>query len=253
LAQELPQALSTEGDKTHPPVFNVPTVVLVVIAALAVIHVVRTLGGEELEVWSVYAFAFSPLRFLGEAAIAQLPGSRWWSFVTSGLLHIDWMHLGFNSAWMAIFGTPVARTLGAGRFLLLALITTVTGALGTLLVHWGESIFMMGASSAVSGMTAAAVPIMFGRGRKDRGTHVAQSLSLSEYVSHSSAMAFTLLWLAFQILPQWLFGTSSLVTGTAFLEERPIAWEAHIGGFIGGLIAFYAMRALLVAKSSALR
>jgi membrane associated rhomboid family serine protease len=34
-------------------------------------------------------------------------------------------------------------------------------------------------------------------------------------------------------------GASMAMTGTAFLEERNIAWEAHLGGFIAGILLFY--------------
>jgi membrane associated rhomboid family serine protease len=241
--RELPNAAEKQ------PIFNVPLVVTILVAVLFAVHATRKLMGENIEVWSVFAFAFIPERFLGVDAIAQLPGSRWWSFLTSGLLHADWTHLIFNSIWLVIFGTPVARLFGWWRFLLLVSVATIAGSAAVLGLHWGERLYLLGASGAVSGLTAAAVPIMFGRGRMKRGGTVHQTLSFQEYLTNSRAAMFTLLWLGLQLLPQWLTSASGALTGTAFLEERPIAWEAHLGGFVAGFIVFYVLRALYVSKS----
>jgi membrane associated rhomboid family serine protease len=233
---------STVDDKNvNPPMFDVPLVVLLLLGFLVLIHVLRALAGESWQVYTIFAFAFSPERFLTEAALAQLPGSKWWSFLTSGFIHADWLHLGFNSLWLVIFGTPVARVLGNWRFLLLATVSTIAGSAAILATHWGERLFLLGASGAVSGLTAAAIPIMYGLGSA-RSRDVTNSLALNSYMNSQRALTFTAVWFALQIIPQWASGTSSLVTGTAFLDERPIAWEAHLGGFIAGLILFFILR-----------
>jgi membrane associated rhomboid family serine protease len=231
--------VSTTG---QPPMFNVPRVVGALILILVVIHALRSFGGGEVEVWSIYAFSFSPERFLSETSLAQLPGSKWWSFLTSGLIHVNWLHLAFNCFWLLIFGTPVARVLGAGRFMLLAAIATIAGCAAVLIAHWGERLFLLGASGGVSGLTAAAIPIMYGAGQNPLTRNVSHALSLPNYVNNVRALTFTVVWFALQIIPQWASGTSSLVTGTAFLDERPIAWEAHLGGFIAGLVMFFVLR-----------
>jgi membrane associated rhomboid family serine protease len=214
-----------------PPIFNVPAAVAMVIGGLVAVHVILQLGGEEWINWALYAFALIPARWT-LSGYPMLPGSEYWSLVTYMFLHGDWMHLTFNSLWLLIFGTPAARYLGAARFLLLCLAAGVAGGLASLFLHWGENILVIGASGAVSGLLAAAIPIMYGW-RVPGGV---VPLSPRELLAHPRAVMFMLVWLAIT-----LFSGGAGWTGQSFLTGSAIAWEAHIGGFVGGLIAFYAM------------
>ena len=136
---------------TREPLFRAPKVVLILIAILVGVHVVFMLAGEDWQVWSLYAFSFIPARISGGAPFPAIWGSQVWSFVTYGLLHADMMHLFFNSLWLLVFGSVVARRLGPLKFLVLACVSTIMGAVATLLTHWGEVAIVIGASGAVSG------------------------------------------------------------------------------------------------------
>ncbi len=214
------------------PVFNAPAVVLGLIAVLLAIHAVLAWGGEDWQVWAVYMFALIPAR-LSDPGFPMVPGSEYWSLITYGLLHGDWMHVGFNSLWLLVFGTPVARYLGSLRFLGLCALATVTGAIASLALHWGTVVFVVGASGAVSGLLAAAIPIMYGVRHLSGG---ARPLSFAELLTSRNALLFMAIWLALTLVS----GATGW-TGNSFVEESGIAWEAHLGGFAGGLAGFYAL------------
>ena len=146
------------------PFFRAPKVVLILIAILVCVHVAILLGGQNWQVWSLYALSFIPARISGGAPFPAIWGSQVWSFVTYGFLHADMMHLFFNSLWFLVFGSVVARRLGTLKFLVLTGVSTVMGAVATLLTHWGEVAIVIGASGAVSGLMAAAIPLMYGVG-----------------------------------------------------------------------------------------
>ena len=209
--------------------FNAPAAVVVSIAVLVVIHAGLNLAGEDWQVGALYAFAVIPARF-GEAFYPMLPGSEYWSLITYAFLHADWMHLLFNSLWLLVFGTPVARFLGSTGFLTLCVIAAVFGALASLALHWGEPIIMIGASGSVSGLLGAAIPIMYGR----RVPGGARPLLPGELLTSGKALGFMTIWLAITLVS----GASGW-TGNSFVSEGGIAWEAHVGGFIGGIAAFY--------------
>jgi membrane associated rhomboid family serine protease len=122
-----------------------------------------------------------------------------------------------------------------------------------LVTHWGELVITVGASASVSGMMAAAIPIIFAPGF---GPHLDSDedyarlavLNVKQLLQSPRALVFTLVFLALQLFS----GTSQMLTGTAFLEERVIAWEAHLGGFIAGFIMFYLLdrtRRSIISKS----
>lgn len=211
-----------------PPVFNAPPIVLATILVLSAVHALFWWLGEDARIWSLYAFSFIPARLGGGLDIPAPRGAMAWSFVSYAFLHADWMHLLFNSIWLLIFGTPVARYCGAWRFVAISLIAAIGGSLATLALHWGAFLTLVGASGAVSGLMAAAIPVMYGGGR---------ALSPRRLLAHRRALLFMAVWLGV-----------TLVTGASGLGGAPfaglnIAWEAHIGGFLAGLLAFYALGA----------
>ena len=230
MADQTPPAGNWNSGTTA-PVFNAPASVLALIGLLVAIHALLAVLGEVWQVWSLYALALNPVRFT-DPGFPMPEGSQYWSLVTYMLLHGDWMHLTFNSLWLLVFGTPVARYLGSGRFLLLALAAGIVGALSSLALHWGQQVFVIGASGAVSGLLAAAIPIMYGR----RVPGGARPLSFGEFLTSPRALMFTAIWLSLTLVS----GAAGW-TGNSFMSEGGIAWEAHVGGFVGGLLAFYAL------------
>ena len=221
------------------PFFRAPKVVLILIAVLVCVHVAVLLAGDDWRIWSLYALAFIPTRITGTAPFPAIWGSQVWTFVTYGLLHADVMHLFFNSLWLLVFGSVVARRLGVLKFLVLACASTIMGAVATLLTHWGEVAIVIGASGAVSGLMAAAIPLMYGVGLRLGDTYrmdiaTVRPLRPLEILTNRRALIFTLIWIAVT-----LFSGASGWTGASFMEEGRIAWEAHLGGFVAGLIAFY--------------
>jgi membrane associated rhomboid family serine protease len=223
---------------TREPLFNIPSVIVVIIAILIAIQAIQQFKGEHFQIFLQAVFAFNPARF-GANPINQLPGSAYWSMLTYGALHADWVHLGFNSLWLVIFSKPVVLRLGTPRYLIVLTASIFAGAVAGLIVHWSEFLVMVGISAGVSGIISAAIPVMYADGfRGDlKANQVAnlQALTPLEILRNRPALAFTLLWLALTMFT----ATSQYMTGTAFLEERVIAWEAHLGGFIAGFVVFY--------------
>jgi membrane associated rhomboid family serine protease len=219
------------------PAFNLPAAVVGLSAVLVSIHVLRQFISEEADEWVLLAFAFIPERY---AAIgAMLPGgaaARVWSPLTYSLLHADTMHLIVNLLWMASFGAALARRLGTTRFLLLGFVAAVAGAGLHYVVHADDVALMIGASGAVSGMMAATARFAFAPGGPLAGgggqtSYCIAAESLLRVLTRSRALGFILVWFAINLL----FGfADGLVPGAS----GPIAWEAHIGGFLAGLLLF---------------
>jgi membrane associated rhomboid family serine protease len=203
---------------------NAPPVVLVLIAVLIVIQLLIQIGGEEWQIWALYAFALIPARFDGSDGTAMIEGSQYWSLITYGFLHDGWMHVVFNSIWLLIFGTRVAQQFGSLRFLAIAFFSTLGGAFAMLLVYWGVFIVIVGASAAVSGLLAAAIPIMFGR--------PGAPLDFRELLRDRRALIFMFIFLAMTLFT----GVQGL---PGFADGGRIAWEAHLGGFVAGLLGFF--------------
>jgi membrane associated rhomboid family serine protease len=221
-----------------PPVFNIPLPVVVLLGLLLVIHGVVEYFGNDVKIWSLYALSFIPQRLAG-GEIAAPAGSQIWTFLTYALLHGDWFHLFSNCLWLVIFATPVMRRMGAWRSLLLLAVAAVAGAAAMLPLHWGQFLIVVGASAAVSGAMAAAMPIMYAPGfsRQLIDTRQLAVLPLVRLLRDRNAIAFTAVFFLLQLFT----GVSQATTGTAFLGEGVIAWEAHLGGFVAGLVGFYVL------------
>jgi membrane associated rhomboid family serine protease len=223
---------------------NVPTVVAVMIAVFALIHGWRAWllpprGDFEL----LMQFSFLPARYVAAAQcgvpLVRTLGPKTWTFVTYALIHGDLFHLGFNAIWFLAFGSAVARRFGAARFLLFFAATAAAGAAAHLVRHFGECVPMVGASAAISGYMAAAMRFAFQRGgplgpwraHEAHAYHV-PAAPLRVALADPRIVAFLAVWFGLNLL----LGLGSLsLTG----DQEELAWEAHIGGFLAGLLLFY--------------
>jgi membrane associated rhomboid family serine protease len=219
-----------------PPAFNVPRVVIGLMAVLVAVHLIRLYGpfsDEQL----IYYFAFIPARLTADPAVMEEglfgQGARFWSLLTYGFIHADWLHLTINSVWMLAFGSVVARRLGAARFLLLSAIGSVAGALAYYAFHPGQFAVLVGASAAISAQVAAAARLMYAgpgmRWSREEAIGTRRPLSLAETFTNRLSLIFIIVWLGIN----YLFGALGLATPDG---QAPIAWEAHLGGFLAGLL-----------------
>jgi membrane associated rhomboid family serine protease len=225
------------------PIFNVPAVIGATILVLGLVHAVRVLLlPGDVDRTLLWTFAFVPARYDTSAFTATMLPGGWlaeiWSFVTYAALHSDVMHLGVNSVWLLAFGSPLARRFGSGRFLLFFAVTIAAGALVYLLVHSGELSLMIGASAGVSGTMAGAARFVFEPGGALAGWDAdpdsadrVPAAPLLVSLRNPRVVTFLAIWTGLNLL----FGVGSLSLVGA---GQSVAWEAHIGGFLAGLLLF---------------
>jgi membrane associated rhomboid family serine protease len=225
------------------PLFNIPSIVIAVLAVLALIHGVRTyLLSENEDIWFLLTFAFIPARYDASLVLGgPLPGgfgAELWTFVSYSLIHADWTHFGVNAVWLLPFGSAVARRFGALRFMAFFAVTAAAGAGLHLATHAGEQYPMIGASASISGLMAAAMRFAFQRGGPlgllrgdDEEAYRVPAIPLTGVLRDARVLIFLAVWFGINIL----FGYGSLpITGS----DQPVAWQAHIGGFLAGLLLF---------------
>jgi membrane associated rhomboid family serine protease len=225
------------------PLFNIPSVIVALVGVFLFIHVAREyVLDEQTRALFDASFAFNPLRYdstpIPDGVFPGGVGAEIWTFVTYAFIHGSFVHVGVNSIWLLPFGSAVARRFGTLRFLLFFAVTAASGALAHLVTHVGQSEWVVGASAAVSGAMAAAMRFAFQRGGplnmmrtgEDQDYRV-PAIPLVRMLSDARVLIFIGVWFALNII----FGVGAFsITG----EEQPVAWQAHIGGFLAGLLLF---------------
>lgn len=216
---------------------NAPRAILVAIGVLASIHAGRMLLGEDTDAHVVLSLAFIPARYgVGGAGLPGEPYALIASFLTHALVHGDWVHLTINSAWLLIFGSLIVRRMGTLRALLLGIAAAVAGAVAFLALNLGLLAPVVGASGAVSGLMGATMRLLFAamdQGgpwllREDPGA--IRAMSLARALSDRRVLSAIAMLVLINAL--MLIGVGGLA------EPGGIAWEAHLGGFLVGLLLF---------------
>jgi membrane associated rhomboid family serine protease len=222
--------------RSREPLLNVPGAVALAAAVMIAIQAVRSLLPDEIDLTVLLTLAFIPARYSGAAA--ELPGgylTAVTSFVTYMFVHGGWIHLLVNVLWMLAFGTAVARRIGPRGFFVFSGLCGIAGALTHLAFHWGEMAPVVGASAAISGQMAGALRfILFAKlqpGERTPDFSTAPLASLEAALRDHRIIGFLIFW----VVVNAYFGLTAVSFGGV---GGGIAWEAHIGGFLCGLLTF---------------
>lgn len=237
----------SDGDmprRRREPVFNVPGVILALCAVFLVVHAIRDLLPVATDESVFDALALLPVRFAvalglepaGFSAefVATAGGARWWTLLTSALLHGSWTHVGLNCLWFVAFGAAVARRLGPVRLLALFTVSAVVGNLVYVAFNLTSFAFVIGASGGVSGMVGAITRFVFrpsdeAIGALDLAAFRRPLLSLRQVLTTKAPLIFIVVFLVTNVL-------AGFVPAVAGLGDAPVAWQAHVGGFLAGLL-----------------
>jgi membrane associated rhomboid family serine protease len=159
------------------------------------------------------------------------PETFWITIFTGMFLHGGWFHILSNMWVLFIFGDNVEDRMGGSRYLIFYLLSGVAAALLESFVLAGSSVPMIGASGAIAGVLGAYL-ILYPRARIASLVPILFIFTIIEI----PAMIFLLFWFVSQLFSGWL--TLQGATGSG------VAWWAHVGGFVFGMLAvnFFAER-----------
>lgn len=166
-----------------------------------------------------------PAQLTFDSAAGLLP------IFTSMFLHGGWFHILSNMWILIIFGDNVEDRMGGGRYLLFYLLSGTAAALLQTFLYPASNIPMVGASGAIAGVLGAYL-ILYPRARVATLVPIIFIFTLVEL----PAIIFLGFWFISQLFSGWL------ALGGADLGG--VAWWAHIGGFIFGMLTvhFFARR-----------
>ena len=129
-----------------------------------------------------------------------------WRLVSAAFLHSGFMHVAFNMYALYVFGPPLEREVGSGPFAAMYLATAIAGGAAYFLLEPGG--YAVGASGAIFGLFGAWLVASY-RGRR-------------------SAMG--------QANLRQLLMLLGLNLAIGFIPGSNIAWQAHLGGLVAGML-----------------
>ena len=165
----------------------------------------------------INSWAFVPARFAAD------PAGEFITVFSSMFMHAGWLHLGGNMLYLWIFGDNVEDRLGHVRYLIFYLVCGVVATFSQYLFNLGSDVPNLGASGAIAGVLGAYI-IMF-PGERVR-------VLMGYVVVQMSALIVIGLWILLQFV-------SSVTTLASSSQAGGVAYMAHIGGFVAGIVLSY--------------
>jgi len=200
--------------------FPVINLTLIVLNVLVFIH-------EESLGESIYSFIHTygliPAKVFSISLNIDLT-ERFLPFLSSMFIHGDWVHIIGNMIFLYIFGNNVEVKMGHFKYLLFYILCGLAAALFQVLTNLGSLIPMVGASGAISGVLGAYItffPISEFRNPVP--------IFFLKNIRYVPAAAVIFLWLVIQFL-------NGIGTIDKSVDTGGVAFWAHIGGFVAGLI-----------------
>jgi membrane associated rhomboid family serine protease len=202
------------------PTARFPLVTLLLIAANIVVFIYQTALGARTGEAFIASYAFIPSRlFSPGAAEGTIPAAA--TLFTSMFLHGGILHIAGNMLYLWIFGNNVEDAMSRIRFIIFYLLCGIAATFSHAITNTSSSVPMVGASGAISGVLGAYL-LLYPRAR------VLTLVMFGFYVRTVAVPAMIVLgfWFVLQFL-------SALVSPRG---GGGVAWFAHVGGFIAGVV-----------------
>jgi membrane associated rhomboid family serine protease len=161
------------------------------------------------------------------ATLVGFPVDDFWPFLTSMFLHGGWLHIITNMWALWIFGDNVEDRMGPVRFLIFYLLCGLFAGITHWFMNPDSTIPTVGASGAIAGVMGAYF-ILFPRSR----VIVLLPILFIPLFFELPAIVYLGIWLFSQ-----LFSGTLSVAATS--DVAGIAWWAHVGGFIAGMLLHF--------------
>jgi membrane associated rhomboid family serine protease len=216
------------------PTERFPFVTVGIIVANALVFVYELTLGQGLNTF-VAAFGMVPYEITRAAdlvggidgvPIVQAPGPPFvhLTLLTSMFIHGGFLHILGNMLYLWVFGNNIEDLLGPVKFLVFYLLCGLAAAGAHILTDPSSTVPTVGASGAVSGVLGAYL-IVHPRAK------VLTLVFLGIFIRPMLLPAglILVLWFVLQIFS----GVASLSTG---IQGGGVAWFAHVGGFIAGIV-----------------
>ncbi|MEW5801844.1 MAG: rhomboid family intramembrane serine protease [bacterium] len=211
--------------KDDVPSTSFPAVTVAVIGLNCLVFISQMLFGAEggrriVSTFGIIPYELSHFTDLPPYTPIPLP----FTLITSMFLHGGLAHLVGNMLYLWIFGDNVEDSMGHVRFAVFYLLCGLAAAFTQIIVAPSSTIPMIGASGAISGVLGAYL-LLYPRAK------VLTLIFLGFFIETVRIPASLLLslWIIIQVLS----GASSLV---AHSLSGGVAWFAHIGGFLMGIL-----------------
>ena len=148
---------------------------------------------------------------------------KYWTVLTSMFMHGGWFHLIGNMLFLWVFGNNIEDAMGHVKFLIFYLLCGIAAAATQTLVSSHSVVPMVGASGAISGVLGAYI-LLYPR------VPVHTLIVLPIYITTVRLPAYVMLgyWAVLQIL--------SGLAGLRDMDKGGVAFFAHVGGFVTGLV-----------------
>ena len=146
------------------------------------------------------------------------PAPVYLTLLSAMFMHGSWMHILGNMLYLWIFGDNVEDLLGRGRYIIFYLVCGVAASLAQVFYAPDSHIPSLGASGAIAGVLGA-YAIKFPRNKV--------RVLMMRVITQMPAIFVLGLWIVLQVVSQ---------VGTPAGEASGVAYMAHIGGFVAGLV-----------------
>jgi membrane associated rhomboid family serine protease len=194
-----------------------PVVTWTLVAINVIVFLIELGGGDKF----LYTWSFTPAYF------TQNPGLFFITIFTSMFMHGGWMHLLGNMLYLPIFGDNVEDRFGHLKFLIFYLVCGVIATLAQYFAAPYIKVPNLGASGAIAGVLGAYL-VLFPAGKV--------RVLLAAWIVRLPAILVIGAWIVIQIISG--MGTVSSTTTSG----GGVAYMAHIGGFIAGLVLSFFFR-----------